>query len=153
MSSLHDDSALWRRVKCSTAMERHLMTATKAWRRSFALSWRARTPRHDVRSARYRALVLVVGLTGATLATHAHAATIINADAKSYTLTIVANDERSSATIAPDQSLDDVCPDGCIVSIEGKTDATYVLEGREQVTIQDGLLYWDRTLPTPETTE
>lgn len=129
------------------------MTTTKAWRRSSASAWRAQSSRRRVRLSRHGAFALVISLTCATLAHPARAATIINADAAPYTLTIVANNERSSATIAPDQSLDDVCPDGCIVSIEGKTDATYVLEGREQVTIQDGLLYWDRTLPTPETTE
>lgn len=91
--------------------------------------------------------LVVAGLVGASAS--AHAATVVNADPVAHELAIIEKNERRSETLAPSQTRDDLCPDGCTLTLKGKSDATYTIEGRAHVTIEDGLIYWDRRLPPP----
>ncbi|MGF1650618.1 MAG: hypothetical protein ACFCUN_09210 [Hyphomicrobiaceae bacterium] len=74
----------------------------------------------------------------------APASVIINADSTTYELAIIEDgDVRSRRTIGSGVRMEDVCPSGCVLRLEGIEDATYLLEGGEQVTIESGLVYFD----------
>lgn len=107
-----------------------------------------------------RSCTLLVGaltaltLTALTLAAQsaAEASTLANADSRAYELRIepVSGGARA-LEIAPGQTLDEVCPEGCELTLVGVEDATYKLEGNERVTIETGLIYYDGPLERPET--
>jgi hypothetical protein len=78
------------------------------------------------------------------------AATLTNADRAAREITIIIGDARKSQTVAGGGVVEDLCPEGCIVRIDNDAGRDFVLEGRERVTIEDGLLYYDGELaPKP----
>lgn len=108
------------------------------------------------------AFAMLAALAMSGLGSTAHASTIVNSDDQPHTILIAVDAERRSETLQAKAVREGLCPDGCIVTIEGQTDATYVLQGREHVTIEGGVMYWDRQLPpagadknteTPESTQ
>ncbi len=72
----------------------------------------------------------------------ASAAQLINNDQRSYEIRIVADNERQSQQVAPGNTVDNLCPQGCILTLVGVEDGAYVLEGKEDVSIENGMLYY-----------
>ena len=76
------------------------------------------------------------------------AASITNREAATVTIKIVAGDKRIEEELKTLQRLDGICEDGCIVELVGREDGRYVLEGNEDVSIEDGFLYYDGVAKT-----
>lgn len=78
----------------------------------------------------------------------AGASTLKNADAKSYNLRIESRTGGRALSIASDETIEKLCPEGCTMTLVGVDDATYRLEGTEMVTIETGgVVYYDGQLP------
>lgn len=70
-------------------------------------------------------------------------ATIVNASDRSWLLKITSGGQRSEHSLAAGGVLKGVCSGGCIVTLDGAEDGSYVLEGNERVAIEDGVMYYD----------
>ena len=68
----------------------------------------------------------------------AHALTITNRDSTEYSLTIVENDAKRSLAIKPEQSLNDLCLEGCTITLGGGDAMDF--DGSETVMIEGGNL-------------
>ena len=71
------------------------------------------------------------------------AATLTNADRTERTLTVIRGDTRETQIVKSGALVKDLCANGCIVRIDNDPERDFILEGRERVTIEDGLLYYD----------
>lgn len=101
--------------------------------------------------------VAVLGLTLilATLSASGpiSATTLVNADTKAYELRIEARSGGRVLSVAPEQKVEDLCPEGCTMTVVGVDDATYRLEGTEIVTIETGgIVYYDGQIPKDDDT-
>jgi len=85
--------------------------------------------------------------TGPSLAT---AATITNADRSAYDIEIVEGTETSTKRLEPSALLNNICPGGCVIRLNGDRKAEYILDGTERVSIEDGLVYYDGAVQAPE---
>ena len=84
----------------------------------------------------------------------AGATTVVNADPQPRTVSIAeTNKAAREETIPASGSLKEVCLEGCRLTLVGEEDATYIIEGKEHVTIEDGRLYWDGPLDGVKTDE
>lgn len=92
---------------------------------------------------RYGLIAAVASLSVALASGAAVAATINNADRAPRTISIQSKASSRMVTVDPGRSLEDVCNDGCVVTIEGESDGEWRLDGSERVTIEDALLYYD----------
>ncbi len=96
---------------------------------------------------RFASIAMALVFPALLVTTPAAATTVVNGDAKARTVSIAeTNKPERQETIPPSGSIKDVCLEGCQITLMGEQDATYVLEGKEQVTIEGGRLYWDGTL-------
>ena len=86
------------------------------------------------------------GLIVALAVAPAPAATLTNADRTAYEIEIVEGSETTRTRIEPAAILKDLCPNGCVIRLNGEQDAEYVLDGSERVSIEDGLVYYDGAL-------
>ncbi len=79
--------------------------------------------------------------------------TITNRDEKEYKLTVIEDDgaKKTDHVLKANQVLENVCPKGCVVRINDSEEDEYELEGNEQVSIEDGYLYYDTPEPPAET--
>lgn len=90
--------------------------------------------------------VLVAATILATPA--AISSTLTNADTKVYELRIEARAGARALSVAPKETIEELCPEGCTMTVVGVDDATYRLEGTERVTIEaGGVVYYDGELP------
>lgn len=85
------------------------------------------------------------------LATDGSAASLTNRDPKEHKLTVISGKDGDSRVLKPDEAWNDLCTEGCIVRLDDDENATYELEGADQVSIEDGFIYYDRddTAPSP----
>lgn len=91
-----------------------------------------------------RAFLLTIGSLPALALVHtAVAATLTNADRNDRTITVIKGAELRTEILKSGTLIKGLCPDGCIVRIDGNPDRDFILEGRERVTIENGLLYYD----------
>lgn len=105
-------------------------------------------------SFRASATLVAVALTLALTATCSFAAvTITNRDDKEYKLTVIEEDgaKKTDHVLKANQVLENVCAKGCVVRINDSEEDEYELEGNEQVSIEDGYLYYDTPEPPAET--
>ena len=101
-----------------------------------------------------RAFLLAIGLLPALALVHtAVAATLTNADRNDRTISIIKGAELRTETMKSSALIKDLCPDGCIVRIDGDPERDFILEGRERVTIENGLLYYDGEISSEAETE
>lgn len=108
----------------------------------------------DLRRRFGAACVAAVALTVMVGPQAAQSSTLTNADAKPYELRIEARTGGRVVTVAPQQKIEALCPEGCTMTLVGVDDATYRLEGTEMVTIeQGGVVYYDGQLPTTDDTD
>ncbi len=89
--------------------------------------------------------VIAAALTACTTQ-YLAAATLANADRIDRKLTVIKGSSRDSQTVKAGALIKEFCPDGCIVRINKDPQRDFILEGRERVTIEDGLLYYDGEL-------
>jgi hypothetical protein len=71
----------------------------------------------------------------------ASALTISNADPDPHTVTVTAGTDTKQVTVEPDQQVDAVCAEGCMVELENGEQ--YQMQGGESVSIEDGVIFVD----------
>jgi hypothetical protein len=71
----------------------------------------------------------------------ASALTISNADPDPHTVTVTAGTDAKQVTVEPDQQVDAVCAEGCMVELENGEQ--YQMQGGESVSIEDGVIFVD----------
>ncbi len=76
------------------------------------------------------------------------ASSLTNREQAAVTIKIIEGAERSEHTLDVNQRLDGICLEGCVVDIVGREDSSYVLEGTEDVSLEDGFLFYDGTQDT-----
>ena len=81
------------------------------------------------------------------------AVTITNRDDKEYKLTLIEDDgaKKTDHVLKANQILENLCAKGCVVRINDSEEDEYELEGNDQVSIEDGYLYYDTPEPPTET--
>jgi len=79
----------------------------------------------------------------------ASAATISNRDEKDQSIIIIDGDAKSDVVLKPQQTLEKVCPKGCVVRLNGSEDDDYQVEADDIVSIEDGYLYYDAPEASP----
>ena len=94
------------------------------------------------------ALVALVASTSFSLAT----ASVTNRDDKDHKLTIIEGEKKQDFTLKPNQVLENICPQGCVLRLNDSEDDEYQLEPKDVVSIEDGYLYYDNqdAEPAPE---
>lgn len=76
------------------------------------------------------------------LASTASAVSISNREDTAQTLTIIVGDARKSRVIKPEETLDNVCKEGCLLRLNNDVrDDPYELQGSDVVSIEDGELW------------
>jgi len=88
---------------------------------------------------------LLVALSAVGLSAANAASSVTNREDAAVTVRVVAGSARVEHVLQPMQRLGDICAEGCILEIIGREDARYVLEGNEDVSIEDGFVYYDGT--------
>ena len=84
---------------------------------------------------------VVASVAGAMFALPAFALTISNSDPDPHTITVTAGTDTKEVTIAPDQQVEPVCAEGCVVELDNGEQ--YQMTGNEQVSIEDGVIFVD----------
>ena len=82
------------------------------------------------------------------IASPAAASSLTNREPAAVTIKIIESGDRTEHTLDTNQRLDGICLEGCIVEIVGREDSSYVLEGTEDVSLEDGFVYYDGTSDT-----
>ena len=90
----------------------------------------------------------VLVLSGAS-ARVSSAATISNRDDKEQNITIIEGDSKVDRVLKPQQVLEQICPKGCVLRLNGSDDDEYELEPMDVVSIEDGYLYYDAPEAAP----
>ncbi len=75
-------------------------------------------------------------------ASPALAVTLKNEDTRSYDIDVIEKGNRKSLKIGPGATLDALCEKDCLISLVGVPDAVYIMEGKEKVRIEKGLVYY-----------
>jgi len=83
----------------------------------------------------------VASIAGLILALPALALTISNVDPDPHTITVTAGTDVKEVTVEPDQQIDTVCTEGCLVELENGEQ--YQMQGGEKVSIEDGVIFVD----------
>jgi hypothetical protein len=86
---------------------------------------------------------------GAGLAS-AQNASITNRDDRDHKITIIEGEVAKDHTLKPNQMLEGICPNGCVLRLNDSEDDEYQIEPTDIVSIEDGYLYYDNQEPDPE---
>lgn len=70
-------------------------------------------------------------------------ASVTNRDDKDHKLTIIEGDKKQDFTLKPNQVLENICAQGCVLRLNDSEDDEYQLEPKDIVSIEDGYLYYD----------
>lgn len=76
-------------------------------------------------------------------ASPASAATLSNKDSAAHKIEVIAKSTRRQHELAPGKSIANFCKQGCVIRLNGSADHDYELEGKERVSIEGGLVYYD----------
>jgi hypothetical protein len=85
--------------------------------------------------------ILGAGFAGALFAFPASALTISNTDPDPHTVTVTVGTDSKQVTVAPNEEVDNICADGCMVQLENGEQ--YQMSGGETVSIEDGIIFVD----------
>jgi hypothetical protein len=85
--------------------------------------------------------ILGAGLASVLFAFPAVALSISNTDPDPHTVTVTVGSDSKQVTVAPNQEVDDLCAEGCIVQLENGEQ--YQMSGGEAVSIEDGVIFVD----------
>jgi len=83
----------------------------------------------------------VASIAGIIFAFPASALTISNVDPEPHTIIVTAGTDTKELTVEPDQQVDAVCAEGCLVELENGEQ--YQMQGAETVSIEDGVIFVD----------
>jgi hypothetical protein len=83
----------------------------------------------------------LASVAGLVFALPASALTISNVDPDPHTITVTAGTDTKQVTVEPDQQVDAVCTEGCLVELENGEQ--YQMQGGEAVSIEDGVIFVD----------
>jgi hypothetical protein len=83
----------------------------------------------------------LASVAGLVFALPASALTISNVDPDPHTITVTAGTDVKQVTVEPDQQVDAVCTEGCLVELENGEQ--YQMQGGEAVSIEDGVIFVD----------
>ena len=86
------------------------------------------------------ALLVLVCASGSTLGT-AHGASLTNRDNRQHELEIRAGGPPESRLLKPGEAIRNFCPKGCSIGWSGGNE--YLIEGTDEVSIEDGFMYYD----------
>jgi hypothetical protein len=84
---------------------------------------------------------LLASVAGLLFAVPASALTISNDDLDPHTVTVTAGTDSKQVTVEPDQQIDAVCAEGCMLELENGEQ--YQMQGGETVSIEDGVIFVD----------
>jgi len=73
----------------------------------------------------------------------AYAVTITNRDGKDVKVTVVDGDGKQDNTLASGKVIEGVCQKGCIIRLNDSEKDEYELDGSENVSVEEGFLYFD----------
>ena len=71
------------------------------------------------------------------------ASSIKNRDGKDWKVTVIEGKATKDHVLAPSAALEGICLKGCVVRLNDNEKDEYELKGSEQVSIEDGYLYYD----------
>lgn len=91
------------------------------------------------------ALVMTIGVASSLDA--AAKASVTNRDDKDHKITIVEGTTKQDHVLTPNQMLEGICVNGCILRLNDSEDDEYQLENNDVVSIEDGYLYYDTEQP------
>lgn len=100
---------------------------------------------HNVRLGAALVTLAVAGVAGGGGGPVA-AQVLVNRDAASHTVTVMVKRERRQETLEAGATLRDFCPDGCVIRIDEDDARDFIVEGDEQLSIEEGLVYFDGEL-------
>jgi translation initiation factor 1 (eIF-1/SUI1) len=105
--------------------------------------------------ARLTGLTAVVSLVTAVVQTHAAlaAVSVTNRDEKDHQITIIEGEKKQEYTLKPNQALENICAQGCVLRLNNNEDDDYQLEPKDVVSIEDGALYYDNESEAEEKPE
>jgi hypothetical protein len=89
------------------------------------------------------AKIFGLGVLGVLFAVPAEALTITNTDPDPHTITVKVGGDSKELTIEPQTAVDPPCDKGCTVELE--TGEQYEMQGGEEVSIEDGVIFVDST--------
>ena len=89
------------------------------------------------------ASIFGLGVLGMLFAAPAEALTITNTDPDSHTITVKVGGDSKELTIEPQTEVDPPCDKGCTVELE--SGEQYEMQGGEEVSIEDGVIFVDST--------
>ncbi len=68
---------------------------------------------------------------------------ITNRDDRDHKVTLIEGEQKVDHVLKRDQTLQDVCPKGCVLRLNDVDDDEYQLEPGDVVSIEEGFLYYD----------
>ncbi|MFZ2018390.1 MAG: hypothetical protein WAU90_06920 [Methyloceanibacter sp.] len=89
------------------------------------------------------ASIFGLGVLGVLFAVPAEALTITNTDPDPHTITVKVGSDTTELKIEPQTEVDPPCDKGCTVELE--SGEQYEMQGGEQVSIEDGVIFVDST--------
>ena len=73
----------------------------------------------------------------------AAAASVTNRDDEDFKITVIEGDVKQDHVLKPSQVLEGICQKGCVIRLNDSENDEYELEGTENVSIEEGSLYYD----------
>ena len=89
------------------------------------------------------AKLIGLGVLGVLFAVPAEALTITNTDPDPHTITVKVGGDSKDFKIEPQTAVDPPCDKGCTVELE--SGEQYEMQGGEEVSIEDGVIFVDST--------
>jgi len=71
------------------------------------------------------------------------ASSITNRDSKDWKVTVIEGETTKGHVLVPSAALEGICLKGCVVRLNDNEKDEYELKGSEEVSIEDGYLYYD----------
>ena len=96
--------------------------------------------------------IAVSGLLTSFLPHRVDASSLTNRDQVTRQISVISGAERKTTDLSAGGVLKQFCPKGCVIRIDGDPKRDFVLEGRERVTVEDGLLYYEGEMPAEDQT-
>ncbi len=96
---------------------------------------------------------LLLSLFQPLTARNSLAATLVNTDQRTHQLTVLGAGPGGVLNVAPGERLHKVCPEGCVLRLNGSSEHDYLIEGPELISIEDGTLYYEGEHPKTQNQE
>ena len=87
--------------------------------------------------------ILATGVLLMAFAAPAAAIKVKNNDDKEHKITVIEGETKKDHVLKPTAVLEGICLKGCVIRLNDSDNDEYELEGGEEVSIEDGYLYYD----------